>query len=252
MKLLKVILCMFLVICLVFSLTGCSLSGIIDVDKDGNVKIKGEDGDIEIGKATWNTSKMYGLDAPKAKLDSYASSDGATMYIFSEMEEKDAAEYINKIKGAGFTYNTLVLDDYSFTGTNKQGQTVSFSFDKATGGGSIVTGQGDKPSEGDNGNGAVIGGSNKQWYSDKMGGLPNPGSVIITYWSVGGDTSYSFEKINNHLEYVEKIKSCGFSIDPSVVEVDDTYIYSAENSNGDRVTFSSSSNTGTITFEKNK
>lgn len=250
MKLMKVIFCMLLVFCLAFSLTGCSSGDKIDVDKDGNVKIKDEGGDIEIGNTKWDASKMYSLDAPKAKLESYVSSDGVTMYSFLELKEKDAEEYINKIKKAGFTYNTFVIDDYSFTGTNKEGQTVSFSYDKTTGEGMIVTGQGDKPSEDDDGSEAVIGGSDKQWHSDKMGGLPDPGVTIESYWSVDGDTSYTFEKIKNHLEYVEKIKLCGFKVDPSVVEIDDIYIYTASNDKGDKVTFSSSSDSGSIIFEK--
>lgn len=252
MKLMRVIFCMLLALGLTFSLVGCSFGGSIDIDKDGNVKIKGEDGNVEIGKSTWNGAKMYGLDAPKAKIESYVSSDGTTIYVFSEMKEKDAEAYINKIKEAGFTYSTFIIDDYSFTGTDKEGQTISFTYDKATGGGTIVAGQGSKPSEDDDGNGAVIGGSNEKWQSDKMGGLPNPGATIVTYWSVDGDTTYTFEKIEDHLEYIEKIKSCGFTVDSSVVEFDDTYIYSASNDNGDSVTFSSSSDAGTLTFEKNE
>lgn len=256
MKLMKVILCIMLVIGLTFSFAGCSLKaitgGMVDVDKDGNVKIQGEDGEIEIGKAKWEGSKMYSLDQPKAKLESYVSADGTTMYSFSEMKGNDAEAYINKIKEAGFTYSTLVMDDYSFTGTNKEGQTISFTYDKGSGSGTIIAGQGEKPSDDDNGEGAVIGGSNKQWDSNNMGGLPDPGAAIATYWSVDGDTSYTFEKIDNHLEYVEKIKACGYTVDSSVMEVNDTYIYSASNENGDRVTFSSSSEGGTITFEKYK
>lgn len=248
MKFMKIILCMLLMVGLIFSLTSC-IPG-FSVDKDGNMKIKGEDGDIEIGKSKWNVTKMYGLDAPKAKLESYVSSEDGTIYIFSEMKEKDAEEYINKIKAEGFTYSSVTVDDYSYTGTNKDGKTISFTYDSDSEGGTITAVQGEKPDEDDE-NGAVIGGKDKEWYSDKMGGLPDPGVAVVAYWTVDGDTAYTLEKMDNHLEYVEEIKSCGFTVDPSVLEADDTYIYTASNEDGDIVTFSSSEEAATITFEKN-
>lgn len=248
----KIILCILLVVGLTFSLAGCFGGSGIDIDKDGNVKIKGEDGDVEIGKAKWDKSKMHGFSAPKAKLESYVSADGSTMYSFSKMKEKDAEAFINEIKESGFTYSTFEIDDLSFTGTNKDGKTISFTYDKETQGGTVVASQGSKPADDDDGNGAVIGGNNKEWNSDKMGGLPAPGATIVSYWSADGDTSYTFEKIDNHLEYVEKIKSFGFTVEPSDIETNDTYIYSASNENGDRITFSASSDAGNITFEKHE
>ncbi len=68
MKLVKSILCTILVLVLCLSLASCTLGGLID--KDGNIKIKDGDEEISIGKAKWDKTKMYGLTAPKAKLDS--------------------------------------------------------------------------------------------------------------------------------------------------------------------------------------
>lgn len=250
LKLIKVISCMLLVFILVFSFASCIPGVNVKVDKDGNLKIKGEDGDIEIGKTKWDTSKMFGLDGPKANLESCVSADGGVIYSFSGMKEKDAEAYINKIKEAGFTYNTVILNDLSFSGTNKDGKTISFMYNENDGTGTVVAAQGEKPSEKDNHDEAVIGGGGKKWYSDKMGGLPDPGVAVTSYWSIGSDTSYILERIKDHLKYVEKIKSCGFTIDPSEIDIDELYTYSALNSNGDRVTFSSSRESATISFVK--
>lgn len=251
MKLVKIVLSILLVIGLTFSLCSCFNFGDVKVDKDGNVKIKGVDGEIDLGKAKWDSSKMFGLNSPKATLDSFVSSDGTTIYSFSQMKEKDAEEYINKIKESGFSYNTVLTGDYSFTGTNVDGKTISFSYDATSQGGAITAGLGTKPSEDDKGEEAIIGGTNKKWESEKVGGLPNPGVEVLTYWSVDGDASYTLAKIDDHLGYVEKIKASGFTVDSSVSEINYTYIYTAENESGDRISFSASPDASTITFEKN-
>lgn len=250
MKLIRKLLCLLLVFGLVFSLAGCNLGGVGKVDKDGNLVIKGDDGDIVMGKAKWDKSKMFGLEAPNAKLESYYSADGNTMYAFSGMKEKDAEAYINKIKQSNYTYSVFIIDDYSYTGTNKDGQTVSFSYDKDSKEGSVMTVQGEKPSENDEGGETILGGDNAKWDSTKMGGLPDPSWTIISYWSSDGYTSYMFEKVDNYMSYVEKIKSKGFTVSPSDVAFEGGYMYSAANSNGNKITFSISEGVASITFEK--
>jgi len=51
---------------------------------------------------------------------------------------------------------------------------------------------------------------------------------------------------------LEKIKACGFTVESSEAEINGTYMYTASNSKGDKVSFSSSSDMGSITFEKSE
>lgn len=254
MKHITRMLCMLLMMALFISLVGC-FSSPISVDKDGNVVIKGEDGngnEVVIGEKKWEKSKMHGLDAPKAKLNISVVADGEAMYGFSEMKEKDAKEYIEKIKAAGFTYKSATIGDYIYSAANKDGLTISFTYDKDTCGGTIIAGKGEPPTEEEEGEGAVLGGTDKKWDSEKMGGLPEPQGTITAYWSANGETTYTFEKIENYLEYVEKIKSLGYTLDQSVAEFNETYIYSASNENGDKVTLSCSDDIASITFFLNQ
>ena len=253
MKKVKLVLCVILVFGLVFSLTGCSLESLfgdgVKVDKEGNVVIKDGDDEVVIGDKKWDKSKMHNLDAPKAKIDTSVTTEEGSMYGFSDMKEKDAKEYIEKIKSEGFTYNSVTLDDFTYVGTNKDGKTISFTYDKESESGTVVSGKGDKPSEDDDDNGAVIGGDNKKWESSKMGGLPDPGAKVVSFWTADGDTNYTLEAIS-YDNYVEKIKDCGFTEDIDEVEIDDVFVFTAVNNNGDRITFSVSSDMTTILFEK--
>lgn len=251
MKGTKVVLCMLLVLALTFSMTGCLSGGPVKVDKDGNVIIKDNDGDkVVIGDKKWDKSKMHGLDTPKAKLETSLVSEDGAIYGFSGMKEKDAKEYIEALKAAGFTYNSVTLEDYIFNGTNKDGKTISFSYEKETGTGSIMSGKGEPPSEEDNNNGAVVGGSDKKWDSGKMGGLPNPGTKVSMYWTDDNITNYTLEAIPSYTEYVEKIKASGFTEEVEETDMDGIYIFAASNSAGDRVTFAAMTDVSTIAFEK--
>ncbi|HBT63584.1 MAG TPA: hypothetical protein DEB10_02840 [Ruminococcaceae bacterium] len=244
---------MLLVLILAISLAGCFLGGNVKVDKDGNIIIKDKDNhgnDVVIGEKKWDKSKMHGLDSPKAKLETSLISEDGAMYGFSGMKEKDAKEYIEKIKSAGFTYNAATLDDYIFNGTNKEGLTVAFAYDKENGSGSIMSSKGEPPSDEDEGEGAVIGGTDKKWDSEKMGGLPDPGVKVVAYWTAGSATNYSLEVIPSFTEYVEKIKDHGFTEDVNEAEINDLYVYAASNSGGDRITLSVGADVSTITFEK--
>lgn len=253
MKQMKLVFCVLLTLALAISLVGCSFGGAFKVDKDGNVIIKDKDGDggeLVIGKSKWDKSKMHGLDAPKAELESSLSTGDGVMYTFSEMKEKDAEKYIQTIKDKGFTYNSVVVGDFSYTGTNKDGETINFTYDKDSKSGTIIAGKGDPPSEEDKDKGAVIGGSEKKWDSSLMGGLPDPGVKIESFWTVDGGTTYSLGVISSYEDYVEKIKECGFTEDPSESSMDDFYMYTAVNSAGDRVTFSVSKDISSISFQK--
>ncbi len=250
MKSMKLIISILLVISLILTLSACVPR--VKVDTGGNLNIQSEDGDIKIGKAKWDGKKMYGLDAPKAELDSYVGTDEIDMYTFSGMKEKDAEAYIDKIKEAGFTYNSVIYEDSNYTGTNKDGIVFSFIYDKESGAGTVAVSQGEKPSEDDNNGDAIIGGTDMKWDSNNVGGLPDPGTQITSYFSVDGVISYSFEGLSDPQEYAEKIKACGFTDEVNEAEVDDTYIFSAVNSNGDMISFTSSSESGMITFERNE
>lgn len=254
MRIRKVVFCMLLILGLICSLTGCFSNGNVKVDKDGNVIIKDKDNDgneVVLGEKKWEKSKMHGLEAPKAKVETSITSDEGTVYGFSEMKEKDAKKYIQKIKDAGFTYNSATFEDYIYSATNKDGLTISFMYDKETGSGTVVSGKGEKPSEDDNGAIAIFGGSDKKWDSEEMGGLPDPGVNVTQYWTNEGDTNYSLEVIPSYVDYVEEIKACGFTIDIQETQFDDSYVYIALNDNGDRIVFSVSSDMSSITFEKN-
>lgn len=231
MRLSKTVL--IIVLGLVFALlvTGCLW--------DGNLKIGDKDGSIEIGKAKWDKKKMFGLDAPKAKLTTKISTEDGTMYYFTDLSEKDAEKYVEMLQEKGFTYNKIVYDDYSYTGTNKEGETIAFLYDKDSGSGTISSSKGEKPSEEDNDE-VVIGG-NKKWDSKKMGGLPDPGTKVVGYWSVNDQTCYTLEPLSDYEDYLDKIKECGFVEDVQTAEINDVYIYSAKNQNGDKVEFASSS-----------
>jgi hypothetical protein len=221
----------------------------IDVDEDGGFKIESKDGELSIGSAEWDKSKVHGLDAPKAKIDSCIDTEEGTMYTFSELKETDAEKYVNGIKEAGFTYNSVILQDYNYTGANKDGLTVSFMYDKESLSGTIVSGKGEVPSEEDNNNSAVFG-ITKEWNSDDMGGLPDPGAVITSYSLADGSSTYTFEKLDDAKGYTEKIKEAGFNVDATTSEFDNTYIFTAANNNGDQIYFMSSDEGGSVSLTK--
>lgn len=242
MKLTKAILCFLLAITIIFGITGCI---------PGGLKFKDKDGDIEFGNAKWNSKKMFGLDKPKAELTTSITTEDGSMYFFIDMKVKDAEAYIEKIKKAGFTYNVFILDEYSYAGTNKKGETISFMYDEESESGTITSSKGEKPSEEENNEETVIG-TEKKWDSSKMGGLPDPGVKVVTYWSVDGETSYTLEVLEDYMDYVDKIRECGFSNEDYVAEINDMYIFSAFNENGDKVIFSASHDMMSVTYVKAK
>lgn len=247
MKLMRMILCMLLVIGMIFSLTGC-FSG-AGVDKDGNVTFKDKDGEVVIGSTKWDKSKMHGLDAPKAKLETSISSNEGIMYGFSGMKESDAKSYIEKLKDEGFTFNSVTLEDYSFLGTNSEGLTISFMYNKEDGQGTIMAGKAEPPSD-DSSNSEVHIGTGKEWNSEEVGGLPDAGVVITSYTLAEDYTAYSFDGLSDPLNYIEVIKAAGYTVDASTSQYDDTYIYTGYNSEGDQINLITSDSGGSIMFSR--
>jgi hypothetical protein len=257
MKPLKIISILLLIISGILFLSGCSTEsavkkatdGAVDINKDGNIKIKDKNGNAEmnIGKAKWDKAKMHGLDAPKAKLDTFMSTNEATSYGISEMKDNDIDAYIKKIKKAGFTYNFVSIDEFNYTGTNKDGLIISFSYSKDSGSGLITASKGEKPDV--NSGGFNVNGDAK-WDSSKVGGIPDPGVKITASTSSGSQITYSFEKLKDPKGYIDKIKEQGFTIEPSEIESTDGTLYSAKNSSGDQIYFSSTNDACSLTYTK--
>ena len=208
MRLSKIILFILLSIVLALLVTSCFW--------DGSIKLGDKDGEIQIGKTKWDKKEMFGLDAPKAKLTSSVSTEEGVMYIFSEMKEKDAEAYIEMLQEKGFTFNKLVFEEYSYTGTNKDGETISFWYDKESGDGTITASKGEKPTGNED------------------------GTKVVNYWAINKQTAYTLEPLADYLDYVEEIKACGFVVDIQTAEINDIYIFSASNENGDKVEFAAS------------
>jgi hypothetical protein len=256
MQRLKKISVILFIFSIVFALASCSpesavekaTDGAVDIDKKGNIEIKDKDGGkVKIGEAEWEKSKMHGMDAPKAKLDSFISSNEGTSYMFSEMKDKDIDAYIEKIKKEGFTYNFVSVDEYNYTGTNEDGLIFSFSYDKETNSGMISATKGEKP---DSKSGTIFEGENAEWDSSKVGEIPDPKVNITSFTSSGNDVSYGFEKLDDPKGYIEKIKEAGFTENSSIMESSDGYMYTGANSNGDMVYFTANADGCLLVYTK--
>lgn len=219
-----------------------------DRDSDDNDNDDDDDDIYVVASKKWDSSKMHGLSAPKAKLNTAISSDESTMYGFEKMKESDAKDYIEHIKEQGFTYNAVILNDYWYNASNKDGFIISFVYEVETELGTIIATKGEVPDDDDDGTIGVIGGTDKEWDSTLMGGLPDPGVGVVSFWTVDGDTSYTLEILDDYESYVVKIKAQGFTVDSYETQIDDLYMYSADNANGDSVMFSASKDTTTVTF----
>lgn len=259
LKLLKYMGYFSLMLLTALTIAGCSAEkaiekatgGSVKVDKEGNVSIKDKEGggELTIGSgAKWDKDKMFGLEAPKAKFDSFMSSNGGTTYIFSEMKEQDAKKYIEYLKKEGFTYNFFSVDEFTYSGTNEEGIGVTFNYDKDTKSGLIAAGQGDKPTGEETG--TIVESEGAEWDSSKVGGLPDPGVKVTSFTSYGSQVTYSFDPLDNPKDYVEKIKQLGFTEEPMEMESADSYVYMASNSAGENVYFSASDMECSITFTK--
>ncbi|HBN85112.1 MAG TPA: hypothetical protein DDZ89_14860 [Clostridiales bacterium] len=255
-KLLRRVLCVMMVLVLAFSITGCARSimkgitgGLVDIDKDGNVKIKGEDGqDVVFGTAKWDKSKMHGLSQPKCELTSYMSTGDGTLYTFSDMKEKEAESFINELKKEGFDYTIVVVDEYSFLGTHKNGSIVNFTYDKETEEGSILAGKGEAPT-GEKSY-LYMGSAERKWDSKEAGGLPDPGEEISDYYISNTYSSYSFNSFKKPADYIKNIKNAGYTERPESSEEKGYYYYAGYNKKGDFVTFISTDSSTSLTYTK--
>lgn len=259
MKVFKVLSYCLVIFSLLLLTASCSPEGVIkkatdgavEVDKDGNIEVKGEDGEMKIGEAKWDKSKMHGMAAPKANLESYVSTKDGTQYTFSGMKEKDTKAYIDKIKKAGFKYNIVSVIGSQFTGTNKDGLIISFAYSEDSDGlysGFVASGKGEKPT--DKNESTMVGGEDTEWDSSKVGGVPDPGVAITFFTSTNEAVTYNFEPMKNPKEYTEKIKECGFTIEPTEIESSEGFVYSASNSAGDQIYFSAQNDGCIIIFTK--
>lgn len=261
MKLLKLLFFSIITISIVISVTSCSpegaikkaTDGAVDIDKDGTVEIKDKDGkgEMTIGEAKWDKSKMHGMDAPKAKLESFISSNEGTSYMFSEMKDKDIDAYIKKIQKAGFTYNYISIDEFNYTGSDKAGLVFSFVYDKNSNSGMVTSSKGEKPTEEEmESGGYIMEGENATWDRSKVGGLPDPGVKITSFSSAENTVSYNFVKLEDPKEYIEKIKESGYTEEPNEIESSDGFVYSGNNTNGDSIYFSASADGCVVIFTK--
>lgn len=263
MKIKKMVLSTILVVVLSVLLASCSFGSIlkrvtdgnVNIDKDGKVTIKGESGEFVIGDTKWDNKKMHGFDAPKAKITSSVITDDGAMFTFTELKAKDADDYIDKIKKAGFTYNTFIIENSTYTGTNKDGLTMSFMYfkedDAATGDGTVISSKGDPPSEEEKDNETIIGQSDKKWDNNDVGGLPDPKVKIISYTLSSGNSMYNLEKMSDPKDYIEKIKAAGFTENNSITEADGYVMFSASDSDGNRVEFMATNESTLINYTEN-
>ena len=188
-----------------------------------------------VDKASWDADKVYDLDKPKATIETYASTEDATVYSFKNMKNEDALDYIEYLKDEGYTYNSVTLKDYTYGASNEEGVHVAFYYDAETGYGTITISKGDAPDPSDDG-GAVIGGDN-EWDSSKVAGIPDPGSEILSFWNTDKSVQYTFEPLEDYTDFVNKIKAAGFTINPTEAVISGSFMYVASNSKGDVVTF---------------
>lgn len=77
--------------------------------EEGGLTIKGEDGkEVTFGSSKWPKGKAADLipEFKKGKIISVMNSDDACGIMLEEVEEEDFADYLEKIKGKGFTNDT--------------------------------------------------------------------------------------------------------------------------------------------------
>lgn len=256
MKVMKKFVCLMLVLAMVFSFAGCARSimkgltgGMVDIDKDGNVKIKGDDGqNIEFGNAKWDKSKMHGFAQPKCELTSYMSSSEGTFYSFSGMKSKEAEDFIDKIKKEGYDYTVVVVDGYSYLGTHKNGNIINFTYSKDTEEGTILAGKGEAPT-GEKSY-LYMGSDQRKWDSKEAGGLPDPGEEVSDYYISDTFSSYTFNSFKKPADYIKKIKGAGYTENSQSTEEKDYYYYIGNNKKGDSVQFVSSESSTSLTYTK--
>lgn len=214
----KIMLLIFISL-MILSIAGCSIEGLINKMTDGkvnidedNISIEDEDSNMVIGdKVKWNKDKMYGLEAPKAKLTMYTSTSEGTSYAFEDMKDTDIDQYINKIIDLGFTYNVYAVEGATYVASDKDGKILSFMYSKESGSGQAAATKGEKPSDEDK-SGVVIG-ENTKWDKDKMYGLSEPDAKLTMFMSTSDGTSYSFSEMSETSinGFIDEIVDLGFT-----------------------------------------
>jgi len=104
----------------------------VDISKDGTeVKVNG--GNIQAGDdLKWPKDAMGELPEPKGKITFVMLDEGKKggTIALSDMEEKEAQKYIEKLKEMGFKDGMSTQDEegYYFGGTRENGETVNFTY----------------------------------------------------------------------------------------------------------------------------
>jgi hypothetical protein len=219
----------------------------LDIGKNDNMEIKDVNGNLVFENMEWDEAKMHGIKVPKAELETFVSLESGTAYSFTGMLAEDAKEYIKDIIEAGFTYNIFEMDEYNYSGMNEEGAIINFYYDNVLGEGTILSGKGEVPSSVSN-NGGVFETVEVKWESNIIGGIPDPGTKLTAFATEEGATYYTFENLENYTEFVELIKSSGFTVDVNEVVGDNYYTFTAFNSEGDDISFITSENGSTINY----
>ena len=73
--------------------------------------------------------------------------------------------------------------------------------------------------------------------NDYTAKLPVPPFKVVSVSDLGGSFTVTFEAFDKEgaASYTEELKKAGFTVDASVTDVGDTYIYTAKNAHGDTV-----------------
>lgn len=93
--------------------------------------------DADFGKGG-RDKEVFALGLPNATYDITSYYRDETLYVFSDMNAKEAKAYIQKIKDSGFTHDSFSDDDYNYTGTDEEGRTIVFDYDEETKMGTIT------------------------------------------------------------------------------------------------------------------
>lgn len=109
------------------------------VDLDGDqVKIKGKDGEeFTFGDTKWPNSGAAQLipEFKKGKVMSAMNSEEACMIIIEEVGEKDFKDYIEEIKGQGFTNNTTEYTSgtgQGYSANKEENEVITVLYDSET------------------------------------------------------------------------------------------------------------------------
>jgi len=108
-------------------------AGTVDIDGD-KLTIKGEDGEeLTIGGTEWPDSGAASM-IPKVKNGTVVSAfnaEKACIIILEKVTEQDYADYVDELKGLGFTNDAFTYSaekSHSYTATSENGSTISVTY----------------------------------------------------------------------------------------------------------------------------